>query len=269
MNAVSTSVAAATRLPRVISDRQVFVFTAVLFVLLTIAGFAPSSLAKIEAVQAGQRPPFPAVLHVHAVTMGAWLLLLLSQSALAASGRRALHRALGILGAVLVPVILVTGVLLIDATWKPLWSPASEAAMPAQVLGETRTFVSNILLLQVRALVAFPLFIGWALWLRRRDADAHRRLMLLGTAVPLLAGLDRLSEALGWTTMPHSPLSMEFWLVGSVLPILVMDLVRGRGLHATTKMWLGVNLVMATAVNLLWNSPWWLQMAPRLIGVAS
>src|SRR5690606_33633478 len=153
--------------------RRVFLITAVLFVLLTLAGFLPSSLAKVQAVQAGQRPPFPAVLHVHAVTMGLWLLLLVAQSALAAAGRRTTHRILGIVGVVLLPVILITGVLLIDATWRPLWSPAAAAAMPEPVLTETRTFVSNILLLQIRALVAFPVFIAWALLVRRRDADAH------------------------------------------------------------------------------------------------
>ncbi|MDQ2640065.1 MAG: hypothetical protein M3Y79_05750 [Pseudomonadota bacterium] len=268
MNAISGSIAAAPRLYRAITDRQVFVITAALFVVLTLAGFIPSSLAKIGAVQAGQRPPFPAVLHVHAVTMGLWLLLLLAQSGLAAAGRRAARRMLGIAGAVLLPVIVITGVLLIDATWKQLWNPATAAAMPEPVLTETRTFVSNIMLLQARALIAFPLFVVWALLIRRSDVDAHRRLMLLGTAVPVLAGLDRLSEALGWTTMPASPISMDIWLLASVLPILVADLARGRGLHFTTKVWLAVNVVMAALVNLLWNSPWWLETAPRLVGVA-
>jgi hypothetical protein len=200
--------------------------------------------------------------------MGLWLLLLLAQSGLAASGRRAAHRMLGFAGMVLLPVIVVTGVLLIDATWKQLWSPAAAAAIPEPVLTESRTFVSNIMLLQVRALVAFPLFIVWALLVRRRDPDSHRRLMLLGTAIPVLAGLDRLSEALGWTLMPASPIAMEIYLLASVLPILAMDFARGRGLHFTTQVWLGVNVMMAMAVNLLWNSSWWLQTAPKLVGVA-
>lgn len=269
MNAISGSIAAAPRLYRAMTDRQVFVITAALFIVLTLAGFIPSSLAKIGAVQAGQRPPFPIVLHVHAATMGLWLLLLLAQSLLAATGRRAAHRVLGIAGAVLLPVIIVTGVLLIDATWKQLWSPDTAAAMPEPALAETRTFVSNILLLQTRALIAFPLFVVWALMIRRSDPDAHRRLMLLGTAVPVLAGLDRLSEALGWTTMPASPISMDIWLLASVLPILVLDFARGRGLHSTTRAWLVINVLMATGVNLLWNSPWWLETAPRLVGVAA
>ena len=135
-------------------------------------------------------------------------------------------------------------------------------------LSATRSHVSNIMLLQIRALLAFPVFVIWALAIRRSDPDSHRRLMLLGTAVPVLAGLDRLSETLGWTLMPASPIAAEAWLLASVLPILVMDFARGRGLHFTTKVWLAVNAVMATAVNLLWNSQWWLETAPRLAGVA-
>ena len=112
-----------------------------------------------------------------------------------------------------------------------------------------------------------PAFVLWAVLIRRSDPDSHSRLMLLGTAIPVLAGIDRLSGALGWTTMPTSPISLEIWLLAIVLPILVLDFARGRGLHFTTRVWLAVNVVMAVAVNRLWDSPWWLEAAPRLLGV--
>lgn len=269
MNAIPSGVLAARKPAgtRLLTDRNVFVATAALLVVLTLAGFIPSSIEKVGAVQGGQRPPFPVVLHVHAVVMGLWLMLLLTQSTLAASGRRTLHRTLGMGGMVLLAVILVTGVLLIGATWQPLWGPGSEAAMPAAELQDTRAFVSNILLMQIRGLVTFPIFIIWALMLRRSDPDSHRRLMLLGTAIPVLAGLDRLSASLGLTLMPASPLAMEAWLLASVLPLLLLDW-RQRRLHFTTSAWLAVNAVMAVAVNLLWNTAWWQQTAPRLVGVA-
>lgn len=268
MNAIPGTIATAPGAKHTVTDKQVFVITAALFVVLSLAGFIPSSLEKVDAVQAGQRPPFPVALHVHAAIMGLWLLLLLAQSALAATGRRAAHRVLGITGAVLLPAFIVTCVLVIDATWEQMWSPATAAAMPEPALTGTRNFISNLVLMQIRALITFPVFVVWALLVRRRDPDSHRRLMLLGTAVPVLAGLDRLSGALGLTTAPASPISLEFWLLAVVLPILVLDFARGRGLHFTTKVWLAVNVVLAAAVNLLWNSPWWLETAPRLMGVA-
>jgi hypothetical protein len=260
----------AARLPQLsawIAERHVFVFTTALFVALALAGFVPSSLAKIEAVQAGQRPPFPIVLHAHATLMGAWLLLLLAQSVLAGTGRRNLHRILGIAGAVIAPAIVLSGALLIGDIWSTLWSPIAVATMPAQALEQARTFVTNILLVQGRALLVFTVCVVWALRLRRRDPDMHKRLMLLGTAVPLLAGVDRLTAGLGWTTMPASPLSLDLYLILSVLPLLAWDLLRRRQVHAATRAWVAMNLPLAVATNLLWNSNWWLVTAPRLMGV--
>jgi hypothetical protein len=267
MNAIAETIPVAPSLIRRIAERHVYVFTAALFVALALAGFVPSSLDKIEAVQAGQRPPFPLALHVHAVLMGAWLLMLLVQSALAATGRRAVHRTLGMAGALLLPGIVVSGFVLIAVTWNELWSPVAAAAMPPEVLAQTRTFVSNILLMQVRALITFPVFIAWALWLRRQDPQSHQRLMFLGTAIVLVAALDRLSSAIGWTTVPASPLSMDLYMLASVLPLLVWDRLHRRQMHRTTRVWLAVNLPLVVAVNLLWNSDWWLAAAPRLMGV--
>jgi hypothetical protein len=266
MNAVAESISINPPLLRRIADRHVFVFTAASFVVITLAGFIPSSLAKIQSVQIGGRPPFPMELHVHAALMGAWLLVLLAQSALIASGRHAWHRALGLLGAVLLPAIVVSGVLLIRVTWQGLWSPAAEAMAP-HVLADTRAFVTNLLLLQGRALFGFALFLAWALWVRRTDPDAHRRLVLLGTAIPLLAGIDRLTTSLAWTTMPASPLALDFYMLASVLPLLCWDLLRHRQVHSTTRAWLLINLPLALLTNLLWGSQWWLANAPRLVGV--
>jgi hypothetical protein len=267
MNAIAESITTAPPRTRQIAERQIFVFMAAMFVALTLAGFVPSSLAKIAAVQSGQRPPFPPVLHVHAALMGAWLLLLLAQSALIAGGRRVMHRSLGLVGALLLPAIVVSGVLLIGVTWSSIWGPAAAASMPPDVLAETRIFISNVLLMQGRALILFPVFVIWALLVRRRDRDAHTRLMFLGTAVPLVAGLDRLGGALGWTTLPGSPLALDLYMLASVLPLLVWDLRRHRQVHYTTRVWLAANLPLAVATNLLWNSDWWLATAPRLAGV--
>jgi hypothetical protein len=43
------------------------------FIVITLTGFIPDSLQKIAAVQSGARPPFPVVLHMHAVLMGSFL----------------------------------------------------------------------------------------------------------------------------------------------------------------------------------------------------
>ena len=68
------------------------------FIAIVLAGFIPDSLQKIGLVQTGQRAPFPLVLHMHAVLMGSFLLLLLAQSWLMATGRSAQHMRLGLVG---------------------------------------------------------------------------------------------------------------------------------------------------------------------------
>jgi hypothetical protein len=52
-----------------------------------------------------------------------------------------------------------------------------------------------------------------------------------------------------------------------VLPLLAWDLLRCRQLHRASQVWLAVNLPLAIATNLLWNTDWWLATAPRLVGV--
>src|SRR3954468_10204529 len=76
-------------------DRWIFVFTAASFVVITLTGFIPDSMMKVGMVKAGARPPFPPALHVHAVLMGTFLLLLLAQTWLMAMGRKALHMQIG------------------------------------------------------------------------------------------------------------------------------------------------------------------------------
>jgi hypothetical protein len=73
-------------------DRWIFVFMAAWFIAIVLAGFIPDSLMKIGMVKAGARPAFPLVLHMHAVLMGSFLLLLLGQSWLMATGRSGLTK---------------------------------------------------------------------------------------------------------------------------------------------------------------------------------
>ena len=93
-------------------DRWIFVFMAVWFIAIVLAGFIPDSLMKMEMVRAGQRPPFPAVLHVHAVLMGTFLLLLTGQAWLMATGRKAMHMQLGIGGVIVAALLVLVGAVL-------------------------------------------------------------------------------------------------------------------------------------------------------------
>ena len=247
-------------------DRWIYVFTAAGFVAIALAGFIPDSLAKIAAVEAGERPPFPLVLHMHAVLMGSFLLLLLAQTTLMATGRSALHRRLGLLAMVIAPALVVVGLILVPTMYHYAWNAAQAAPPDARrKLWQVVYGRDNIMLLQLRIGVLFPLFLFIGLRARGRNPGLHKRMMILATAMALPAGIDRIT----WlpTTLPGSPLATDLYTLLAVSPMFVWDVVRNRTVHNAYWIWLAVGLPFAVAVHGLWDTEWWRSIAPRLMGV--
>ena len=219
-------------------DRWIYVFTAASFIVIVLAGFIPSSLAKIAAVQAGERPPFPLIMHLHALLMGSFLVLLLAQTTLVATGRCALHRRLGLVAMVLVPALVVVGFLLVPGNYRGVWNAAQVAPPGArEQLQQILPRLDNIMLLQLRIGILFPLLLWIGLRARGKEAGLHKRMMILATAGALPAGIDRIP----WlpTTLPASPLAPDLYTLLAISPMLVWDLVRNRSLHKAYWIWLG------------------------------
>jgi hypothetical protein len=247
-------------------DRWIYVFTAASFIVIALAGFIPSSLAKIAAVQAGERPPFPLILHMHAVLMGSFLLLLLAQTTLVATGRCALHRRLGLLAMVLAPALVAVGLILVPTTYHTAWVATQNTAPGAsEQLQQVLLIRDNIMLLQLRVGFLFPLLLLIGLRARGREAGLHKRMMILATAMALPAGIDRIP----WlpTTLPESPLATDLYTLLALSPMLLWDVVRNRSVHRAYWIWLAVSLPVAIVVHGLWDTPWWHAAAPRLMGV--
>jgi hypothetical protein len=237
-----------------------------LFLVTVLIGFIPDSLMKIGMIRAGQRPPFPPILHVHAVLMGAWLILMLAQTSLMATGRRALHMKLGIAAMVLAPAIVIVGILLVPTIYRAAYfgvhalPPAVQATMTHAL-----DFAANIQLIQIRVGVLFPLFVALGLCARRHDVGLHKRLMILATALPLPAAIQRIA----WlpSTIPWNPVSLEIDSLLSISPMFLWDLYRLRRIHRAYIWWFAGSLPFAIAAQLLWGTPWWLATVPRLMGV--
>jgi uncharacterized membrane protein YozB (DUF420 family) len=245
-------------------DRWIWVFMAAFFVAITLTGFIPDSLGKLAMVRAGARPPFPPILHVHAVLMGSFLLLLLTQSWLMATDRRGRHMLLGRAAFVLVPAIVVTGFLLVPTIYQQVWNGAQTAPPPIrEQLQQTQRFLDNIALLQLQAGVLFSIFIALALRARRRDPGFHKRMMFLATALPLQAAIDRIE----WLPSIHSgPLATDFYTLLVVSPLILWDVVRQRAVPRAYLVWLGLFLPAAVVVQLLWDTPGWHALVPRILG---
>jgi hypothetical protein len=247
-------------------DRWIYVFTAASFVAVVLAGFVPDSLAKVAAINAGQRPPFPLALHVHAVLMGSFLLLLLAQTILVATGRRAWHMQLGIAAMVLTPAIVITGFILVPTIYHGAWN-AAQSAPPAarQQLQRAISILDDIFLLQLRGGLLFSILMWIALRARSRDAGLHKRLILLAVTAVLGAAVNRLN----WLPIgfPRDAYSLDFFTLLAVVPMFIWDLTRNRGIHRAWLVWAAFYVPFTVATYWLWDTPFWHATARHIMGV--
>ena len=247
-------------------DRWIYVFTAASFIAVTLAGFIPDSMGKIAAVQAGQRPPFPLVLHMHAVLMGSFLTLLFAQTWLMATGRRDLHMRLGVLGIVLAPLLVIVGFILAPTMYHQVWEGAQHAPPGVREQMQARLPVmDDILLLQIRIGILFPLFLAIGVKARGGNAGMHKRMMILATVMAIPASVDRIP----WlpSSMPVSPLAPDLYTLAMVAPMFLWDVFRNRRVHEAYWVWLAVNIPFAVFVHSAWDTPWWHATARAIMGV--
>jgi hypothetical protein len=247
-------------------DRWIFVFMAAWFIVIVLTGFVPDAIGMVAAANAGMRPPLPPILHIHAVVMGSFLLLLLVQSVLMATGRCELHKRVGMLAFALVPVLVVVGVILAPTIYHQMFGFAQTGPVAARpAIAAFVPALENILLLQIRIGILFPLLMTIGLKARTGHAGLHKRMMFLATAVPLAASIDRMT----WlpTTLPASPVASDLYILAAVSPLFVWDVVRNRRIHEAYVIWFAMCLPAALVTYSLWNTPWWHATARHIMGV--
>lgn len=122
----------------------------------------------------------PLYLYMHGLLFSSWFLLFYIQSRLIASHRVDLHRCLGVFAAALAGLAVPVAIFV--------------ALRAGQRVYETKSKAFSIeappLALDLGACLAFTVFIGLALYFRRRS-EIHKRLMLLGSCSILLPAIGR------------------------------------------------------------------------------
>lgn len=247
-------------------DRWMFVLTAALYIVIVLVGFIPDSIMKVAMVKAGLRPPFPPIMHIHAVAMGSFLLFLLAQTWLAATGRMAWHQRIGPIGGSLAALLVVIGLILAPTMYYQVWDGIQAAPEQAKdALRAINHMQDNILLMQISLGLLFALFISIGLSARLRDSGLHKRMMMIAPAMPLPAAFDRIS----WlpTTMPVSPAGAFVYPLLALAPLFLWDLRRNRRLHPAWWMLMAVYAPVALLVCYAWDKPWWHETARRVMGV--
>jgi hypothetical protein len=229
-------------------DRPIFLVMAWLLFATAVAGFAPSSAAILSG-----RTTVPLVVHVHAACMFSWLLLLVTQASLVATGRLRLHQTLGVASFVVAPAVLAAMITVTIVRY---------GAMSDAGYGDV---ASDILLLQIRSIVLFPTFFIWAIATRRTTPDMHKRMMLLATLVLIDAAIARMPW-LPWNVTRTSYDIVHGYLLLVLAPALLFDLIRLGRVHRAYVIGLALLLPWMVATSFLWDSPGWLRTAPLLMG---
>ncbi len=156
-------------------DRWFYSGMATLLASVIFAGFVPTFFARGEFFDL---PPLPtlALLHGSAGTM--WLVLLVTQAWLVAADRRDLHRRLGVLGAVLAALFVITAAGLITNVERGhLYDSVGTLAAHAYANGAPT--------------VAFGVLVAAGVS-QRRVAARHKRFMLLAAIALLPPATGRL-----------------------------------------------------------------------------
>jgi hypothetical protein len=216
-------------------ERRFFSGMAVAMALLCFVGFARSYYFKAHFGAL----PLSGLVHLHGIAFTLWIALLVVQTSLVAAGRTQLHRALGIGGAVL--LVVMTG----------LAAAVAYARGSHVVPGVPHEPTLAFMAIAVISLLVFPTLIGTGLYLRK-NAGAHKRLMLLGTAEIVMAAAGRLF---------NNPL-VFFSVTDLFVVALVVYDFRSRGrLHPAT-LWGGLFFIASQPLRLmLAMSPEWIEFA--------
>jgi hypothetical protein len=163
------------------------------------------------------RPLAAPIVHVHAAAFTSWIVLLVTQTSLAASGNVRIHRRLGLIGLALAPLMVVLGALVAHEM----------IGRMSAILGFERAILIYAVALSEIAGFALPVF--FAFWWRRWPAY-HKRLILIGTVAMTTAGFGR------WPihALLHQPLPAMGCMIGLLALVAAYDLRSLGKIHPAT-----------------------------------
>ena len=226
------------------SDSAFYLTMAIVSAALVFVGFAPSFYLK--SVIHAPVPPLTLLTVVHGMVFTVWVALFLTQASLISVGNVALHRQLGIVGAVLFGAMLSLGYSVAITAGHlghaPPGAPAPLAFMALPLIGITGTAV----------LVATAL-------LMRKQSDWHKRLMLVAMFTLTPPGTARIAIPLG---LASQAVSIAFGVLELMLVIaMAYDWSLKKRIHPAYLVGAAVVLTIHVSVAWAFSSPAWLKFA--------
>jgi hypothetical protein len=176
---------------------------------------------------------------IHGLIITAWFALLIAQVALVGSHRVRLHRQMGWIGTGVAVAVVILGI----------WGSLIAAGRPTGFV-DVPVPLLQFLAIPLSLLLLFSIFVVLAI-LRRRDAQAHKRYMMLASLSLIEAAVGRwpLAFLRKATLLPFlSPLDLTVDLL--LLPLVWWDLHSRKRLHPVT-LWGGLALILIHPLRLM------------------
>ena len=167
-----------------------------------------------------------ALVHIHGALFVSWIVLLLLQTALVALKKVRWHVALGVLGVILPPLMIVFGVLTVFDSIRRVGTP-----IPPEIL----------LVGDISPLILFAGFITWGLLDRKKPAS-HKRLMLLGTLAIIAPAIDR------WPILNHQIAGTLGVYLAIPLLLIAYDAWSLKRVHRSTYIPYALMVVMSLSI---------------------
>jgi len=192
--------------------------------------------------------PRPLILWFHGAAFSGWVLFFILQSALVRTRNVKVHRKLGWFGAglgtVMVPLGVTTSIVMGRFDIHRLHEDGIEA----------------FLIIPFYDMLAFGVFLGLAIWWRRKP-ELHRRLIFLATCGLLDAAFGRIDFLFNNNLFFAC---IDLMIVAG----MARDLLVERRVHRVYVAALPALAVAQCFVNVVWrsNAGWWLAIAHRILG---
>jgi hypothetical protein len=231
-------------------DRLFYGTMAVAMAITAFAGFSRTYYLRLvsggpTATLSGG--PFTSLVHLHGALFTSWVLLFIVQTALISTRRVAVHRRLGIAGAVLAAAMVAAGVSVAVSTAARGSSPPGMTPLA-------------FLVIPLFDMVLFAGFVSAAL-MARRNKEAHKRLMLLAYISIITAAIARLPGVLPLGPPAFFGLSLLFVVAGTIYDFV------SRGRVHKVYLWGGAILVVSVPLRLaIANTSAWQSFAKLLTG---
>lgn len=233
-------------------DRRFFLAFAALAWIAIIMGFSPELGGHLK----GLTPYPPLIVHFHVAAFAGWLILFTAQIWLIRSRRLDIHRKLGLVAVALVPIMVVLGVATTLIS-RELRFEAGQNQMLA------------FMIVPLTDMVLFPSFAIPGLLLRK-DSAAHKRLILLATAMLLPAAFGRW---IGPGILLHIGDGFFGFMAQSylgpdamILAAMAYDrIARGR-VHAVYVIAVPWILAVQAITSAIYHWSGWMALAQRMIG---